>query len=154
MIIFSTIAAKKIANLAAEKEWGKGYYSPNEILDILLNRSIDFEKIEKALLETKQKKDPRYINIITCRKIGKTEKKCSKFYFHDKYRLCCPKDNEELWDVALEKFQEDETEESTSEYSDHFDWASDEDSQVEEFWDYIVPIKPIENKLKNLLKHQ
>ena len=147
--MYTCIALTNLAKIASEKEWTKEYYSPDEIVDILLNRSIDFEKIDKGLLEIKQLKDNRYVNIITCRKIGKNDKKVSKFYFHDKYRLCCPKERGELWDVAVARFQETESEESTSEYSEHFDWASDEsdNESIEEYWDYIIPIKKTRNIL-------
>jgi len=144
---------QRFAEWAAQKEWSKNNYTSDEIINILMDKMIDYDKIDQVLIEVKKLSDPRYVNIITCRKIGKTNKKLTKYYFSDKHKLCCPQDNSDLWDIVIKRFDELNEDESNSDYSDNFDWATDESgSERVEHWDYIVPeIKRVRNIVKDIV---
>lgn len=147
---------EKLAHIASEKVWPRENLTPEEILDILLSNprsaNLKYDKIDTALVEIKRLNDPRYVNVVTARKIEKTDKKLNKFYFDDKLRLCCPKDNEDCWNEAVKYYSTLIEDEIDDEYSDQFEWASDESESFEDTncWDYITPeILTTKNYVKN-----
>ena len=151
--MFDNIAINVLARYAATKEWPKEQMDPDEIVDVLLDRRVDFEKINNVHIQMKKTSDERFVNVITCRKIEKTNKKLGKFYFDDKYKICCPKDNEKVWNAVIEKYSNMDSDDSSSEFSDNFDWASDESDERSDpqYWDYIIPeMKITKNKIKNI----
>ena len=159
------LVLNKLAQIASEKEWPNKKLDQTEIVDILLSVNTTKEikplptllkrdKIDSGLIELKMTKDPRYINVVTARKIEKNEKKLQKFYFDDKLRLCCPKDEEDCWVNAVNHYSLLVEDENIEEYSDDFEWASDESESVSSnetpnSWDYIVDdIKTTKNVVK------
>lgn len=158
-MVISQVVLKQLAVLASQKEWPGGKLAPDQIYDILIKskeksshespkiskkkqvikkKSLKYDKIDIALLEIKRLKDPRYINVITARKIEKTEKKLNKFFFDDRLKLCCPKENENKWEEAVEYYSSLVEDDESSEFSDEFGWASDETESEGGNWDYIT----------------
>lgn len=113
------------AVIASQKTWPKEKLTADEIYNILCSKSsLNFSKIDEALLEVKRTGDKRYINIITTRKIEKNEKK--KFFFDDHLKLCCPIEHEIEWNIAVNYYTPLNQKCEKDEYSDNFEWASDE----------------------------
>jgi len=153
----------KFATIASTKTWPRKRLDPKDIVNIMLSaqkikqstkpvkqikKTLKYDKIDAALLEIKRTGDPRYINVITARKI---EKKLQKIHFDDKLKLCCPKDKEDGWKEAIEYYSSIYEDESDEEYSDEFGWATDESESLssDECWDYI---NPSPETTKNLVK--
>lgn len=160
---------EKLVQIASTKIWPAKKLKPEDIVEIMLSnpnnsceieipndkliKTLKYDKIDEALVEIKRLQDPRYINVITARKIEKTDKKLQKFYFDDKLKLCCPKEKEDSWKEAVDYYSSLIEDESDEEYSDNFEWATDESESISssDCWDYIVPeIKTTKNIVKDI----
>ena len=133
MNVYVSMILTKLACIASEKEWENRFYTAEEIIENL-NSVVNFEKLDKVLL---YKDDDRYVNILTYRKIVKNDLNCLKFFFHDEYKICCPKNLDKLWETTVSRF-DNLSEEESSEISDYFDWSDDENSTCSELQDYII----------------
>lgn len=161
---------KQLAIIASEKEWPRRKLTSDEVYNILISpnskknkkisvvhkpfkKTLKYDKIDFALVEIKRINDPRYVNIITARKIEKTDKKLSKFWFDNKLRLCCPQEYKKKWEEAVEHYQSLIEDSESEEFSDNFDWATDEsgDNSDIDCWDYMTDdLKIPKNLVKNI----
>jgi len=133
----------RLAEIASEKTWPKPNLTQDEIYDILvgnIRKTLKYDKIDSALIESKRLNDQKYVNVVTARRIVKTDKNLQKFFFDDDLRLCCPQNNEDEWKEAILHYSSLVKDQQNEEYSDEFGWATDESNSNDgDCWDYIIP---------------
>lgn len=99
---------------------------------------INITELNQLLKLKLSNSDERYINIITGRKIQKTDKKKSIYLFDDKLQICCVKKFEKEWKSCISKLSAQKKKKKQA--SCFYDWASDQESNQnpKEYFEYII----------------